>query len=186
MHGVITAAVRGEQPDIGGAIEQRNRGIAREARRARDMTRHIRVPHETQHVDVDESLKQMQQRQLRALGLGEGMLESIRQRCAQRAVASLARLVVECRFSGLEAPHEILDLRLRLQSVAQGLPDENGDGHRIAARELQQRHPVLHVPEPPAVLFSEGASQLHALLHRHRGHLDPRGHVAEPLPFLAP
>ena len=70
MDGVVPAAEGGEQADVGGPVQQRDRGLAGQPGQLRDgvIAGDVRVAHEAQGVGVDGVAEQVQHRELGALG----------------------------------------------------------------------------------------------------------------------
>ena len=181
MDGVIAVAERCEQADLGGAVEQGDARLAGQAAHLGQTPVGLGIAHHPQHVHIHEALEEVQQGQLLAFVLVERVVEAVAERRAQRPGAALARLVVERRLAGAQLRHEVVDLLLRGQAVAEGLADQHGDRQRVALGEPQQRPPVVDVVDPPPVLLGQGPGQLDPLLHRHRRDLDPAGQVAQPV-----
>lgn len=84
MDAVIAAAVGVEQADLRGPVEQRDAAFAGQPAHRRKTPLGFGVAHRPQHINIDKTLEQMQQRQNLALVVGERGAEAIGKRCAER------------------------------------------------------------------------------------------------------
>jgi hypothetical protein len=144
------------------------------------------MAHIAQRVHIHKALEKVQQGQPPPLGLVKGVLEPVAQRGAQGAGAALLGLVGKGRLAGVQAAQKGADLVPRLEPVAQGLADEDGDRQRVALGEPQQRAPVLDLAQAPPLVLGQGAGQLHALLHGHGRQAHAGRQLAQPGPLVAP
>jgi hypothetical protein len=78
---VIAIAVVGQQPELSRPTQQRGqrRVVGPGQRGHRVVSREVGVAHELQGVDVDRVAEQVQQREPRAFGFGEGVGETVGQ-----------------------------------------------------------------------------------------------------------
>jgi hypothetical protein len=73
----------------------------------------FRVAHPTEGIDVNEALKEVEQRQLLALRLAERVLETVTERRGQRSAAALACFVPERGLPGARTSNEAFNLLAR-------------------------------------------------------------------------
>ena len=97
MDRVVAAAVRGEQADLGGAVEQGDAGLAGQAAHFGQAPLCVRIAHHPQRIHVHKALEEVQQGQLLALVLGEGAGEAVAERRAQALAAAFAGFVARRR-----------------------------------------------------------------------------------------
>ena len=101
---------------------------------ARRRPRRRGVAHQAQGVGVDRVAEQVQHGELAALGVGERAGEPVGQGGGQRPGPAERRVLawLQLRLPVAQPVHERRDLLAGDEALAQRLPDQHGDGQRVA------------------------------------------------------